>query len=171
MGEPAKIFNNVTTHPKLQQAISIDKYSNENIVPYSCDNIVSKISVVNKVTIYPNHSMHLQVPKNLKHCKQVLVEPTGMMNFPTPGIYDVKNGHVIFDNKLNYAVSVDTSNEFCFTNLRKIYDISKQSMKQFECASHNTSSNELCNLDNIKLDPDDILSNEWKTIFKHVLTN
>lgn len=172
IGEPAKIHNNITTHPTLQQATSIGLDCKENIVPYS-SNSSNSISCVNnistKATVYPNQMLFVNVPSEFKDCKQIVVEPNEQSSFPHPAIYDVKNGRVMLTNKNNFAVNMDEETPLFFTSLRKIYDINNDSMKQFEYSP--SFSEDVSSFENVKIDPDNILTKEWKSVFKNVLSN
>ena len=172
IGEPAKIHNNITTHPTLKQATSVDIDCKENIVPYS-SNLPSSISCINNVstksTIYPNQMLFVKVPSEFQNCKQLVVESNEQTFFPQPSIYDVKNGKIMLTNTNDFAVNIDKNTPFFFTSLRKIYDITNESMKQFEY--YPSFSEEDCSIENISLDPDGILTNEWRSVFKNVLSN
>ena len=172
IGEPAKLHNNITTHPTLQQATSIGQDCIKNIVPYSNDDMPS-VSCINNVassvTVYPKQKVHVQIPSQLQDCNQLLVESTEQHFFPEPAIYDVKNGKISLTNNNDFAVNLNKETPLFFTSLRKIYDISNESMKQYEYSPHITIEN--CTLDDVKIDPDNMLSPEWGSIFKNVLTD
>ena len=172
IGEPAKLHNNITTHPTLQQATSISHDCIKNIVPYS-NNDMPSMSCINNVTssitVYPKQKVLVNIPSQLQECNQLLVESTEENFFPEPAIYDVKNGKISLINNNEFAVNINKDTPLYFTSLRKIYDISNQSMKQFEYSPRITDDK--CSLDDIKIDPDNILSHEWNTIFRDVLSD
>ena len=171
IGEPAKAFNNITTHSALRQATSTDINDTKLIVPYaSAMSNVFKVDFNSKATIYPNQMFHVKVPDSLKHCNEILVESTECNEFPAPGIYDVKNGQVALKNDSNNVVSVEKENPLFLSSLRKVYDINNQSMKQYEKPFLPKPITELFDFNQIKLDPDNILSYEWKTVFRDILT-
>ena len=171
VGEPAKIFNKIVTNPSLKQATCIDLNKNVKVVPYSKNDCkVFKVNIEKKSTVYPNEVFHLSVPDQFKNCKEIMVESVEKSICPEPTIVDIKNGKVILKNNCNYAVSVDAENPLYFTSLRKIYDINNSSMKQFERPSILCNDNQ-CDLNQVKLDPDNVLSNDWKHIFTDILSN
>ena len=169
VGEPAKAFNNIITHPSLRQATCIDSNNVKSTVPYAptVPNVF-KVDVSSKATIYPNHVFHVQVPDKLKHCNEILVESTENNDFPAPGIYDVKNGKVSFINKSNNVVTVEKEKPLFLTSLKKIYDVNSASMQQFE-KPFLPPANKQLDLKQIKIDPDNILSKEWKSVFTEIL--
>ena len=171
VGEPAKVFNNICTNPSLKQATCIDQNKNVKVVPYSKNECnVFKVNIEKKSTVYPNEVFHLDVPEQFKNCKELVVESVEKSICPEPTIVNVKNGKVILKNNCNYAVSVDAENPLYFTSLKKIYDINSSSMKQFEAPCFPGNNNSF-DLNQVKLDPDNILSDDWKNIFIDILSN
>ena len=170
IGEPAKAFNNITTHPSLRQATCINSNNIKITVPYApILPHVFKVDVNSNATIYPNHIFHVKVPDQLKHCNEILVESTECNNFPAPGIYDVKNGKVALKNESNNVVLIEKENPLFLTSLRKVYDINTASMKQYEKPFLLQDKIEPFDISKVKIDPDSILTKEWKTVFTEIL--
>ena len=120
IGEPAKIYNDIVTHPSHKLATSIDNKKKPVTIPY-IDNYSEPVaSSIKKVTVYPNQNINIDVPCDLKSQKQVLIEPVDS-SFPQHGIYNVKNGKISLCNKSDHAISVNSTVHM--SALMKIYNI------------------------------------------------
>ena len=116
IGEPAKAINNINTNPMSKTITTSDvnmkkavlSYENEKSMYFSessKDNdkqLKPGKTTLNKVTkahtVYPNTSVYVPVPSQIKSCKDILVECAENLKFPGPGIRQVRNGNVCIHN-------------------------------------------------------------------------
>lgn len=178
IGEPAKCINNILTDPVCKTVKTKDISSNTVWLPYVTKDIPSEKSCVAKInidtTVYPSHEIHIDVPKQFINDREILVESVNSVLCP-PTICNIKQGKVSLSNDSSFPYKCRSDDKLIFTkvdntsfNVRKIYDINKENMAQFESPSRQSLS---CQdvLTKIQLDPHHILSEEWKLIFKNIV--
>ena len=142
IGEPAKEKNNICTNPAEKCISTTDTSFNKVILSYSAQNTYSKFSeqneksiqgkidkriinavvvrVINSQTIYPDHSISVPVPAELKNHAELLVETCENCKFPAPGIHAVHHGMVKFTNMGPYVQQLNEEQPLIFYPLRKL---------------------------------------------------
>ena len=173
----------VLAYEELNSEQSFPLFSEEksiNNAPILKTTAVAKVNSVH--TIYPRQCIHIPVPKEFKSESTILVQPTEKSIFPVPGIRQIKHGMICLGNSTS-EVQILKDDILVFTTVsgihtdtreclqtRKIYDLSKKAMKQFEFPHENVQCEEGF-LEKVQIDPDNILSAEYKECFRDILVS
>ena len=177
IGEPAKEKNNISTHPPSKTLATTDNMCNKVVLSYASELESRPVKMNNGCTVYSNDFMNIDLPRELSGCAEIVLEPDSGRSYPLPGVYAVKNGQVRLPNPSDYSVTVNKDDIVHCTPLlgiasttRKIYDLSKQSMQQFElpyqqCVRNDDVAGQFI------VDPDNKLSPEWKQVFNGILSS
>ena len=139
IGEPAKEKNNISTHPPSKTLSTTDNMLNKVVLSYASDVETRAVKMNTVCTVYSKDFINIELPQEFSGCAEIVLEPDNDRQYPIPGVYAVKNGQVRLNNSSKDTVSVNKDNILFCTPLlgiasttRKIYDLSKQSMSQFE---------------------------------------
>ena len=177
IGEPAKAVNDISTHPISKTLSTKDISSNKVVLQYESkfDAIPSKVNKLS--TLFPNETIEVAVPKAFSGFNEVIIEPNEKKPESPAGIYTIKNGHVTIENVSKIPIVLEKEDAFYFTKLhtgnkyttvRKIYDINRDNFIPFAYPSVKQAIH--VNItDEIQIDPDNVLSEEWKQIFKDTI--
>lgn len=175
IGEPAKAMNNILTHPISKTLSTKDISSKEVVLQYDAnfDAIPAKINKVS--TLFPNDTVEIKVPSDFQNMKEVIIVPNEKKTEYPAGIFPIKNGYVNIENVSKMPILLNKDDTFYFTKLnsvkkdtnpviRKIYDINEDNFIQYVYPHHDQSTH-LNVTDEIQLDPDNVMSPEWKRMF------
>ena len=171
IGEPAKAKNNITTHPMTKSIYTNDSADNNVVLSYASDSHMYAAKMRRTTTLFPEEAVHLPVPPELASSAEVVIQPDIGKSFPPPGVYNVHNAQVRVENVSSLPVHIEQTDSFLCTQLmsnvnttRKIYSLSKENMNQFQFPERSLNNHKET-LADIVIDPDNLLSKEWKNIF------
>ena len=189
VGEPGKSDNKIVTFPH-EKTIEMSNVRGRRIkIPY-----FSKVSQtqtnsfqcksINKVTVYGDGSINVKLPVALRKYKTFFitpkneklnawVKPTTLKTNPD-GSVDVKNDGVnpVKLSKHEHFADLTAVTEVSLEDLRsgeyvrKIYDISRDDLSHL--IPHEPKDLNENYLDQVSIDPDDVLSSTWRNKFKTI---
>ena len=181
------------TLPRISSNPVSDKMGLET--PRQTSHNPESVRLTESQNIYPGDSLYVNVPKSLKAESEILLEHTGANAFPAPGIYTVNHGlikcenvgphifrvsdqHILYFSSLRKLKSVEK--KFVATepdskipkqNMRKIYDINKENLRQYEYPNRLNDYPETSTLHKVSIDPDNKLSPRHKAMFEDIIYN
>ena len=227
IGEPAKMKNEINTHPVTKNISTVDVDDNKVVLSYTSSDQSMHLSDSNRnheeqqhtvrfakaQSVYPNDTVSVCVPKALSNQTDILVETSEKSKFPGPGIYSVNNQMLKFPNDTECIQKVseddilicsklikpsfsygrnpqdyeddiqtkcsDKKDDFPSMSsnfngkdesmrIRKLYDISRQNMSQFEFP-HDDLENASDMLQQVSIDPDSRLTVQQQVMFKDLI--
>ena len=186
IGEPVKVENKILTLPHKWMVEIYTTEGKKIVLPYSTKLRNNQITIHpcksdKKITIYPNQSISVDLPVNIRHLKYVSCSPQNKKKYTWVAKRTIlvdENGSVNIHNGSNTPVNLAKFEHFanlvpceavCLDELReshvsKIYDINRSDLSHLipEPDRNVHNSDQLDYLNEIVLDPDNILPIEWK---------
>ena len=192
IGEPGKADNEILTIPHKQKIEFKSTKGKQITVPYSTKWLPNSVCAVmckseQIQTIYPGHQIQVEVPFNLRRVKRFSVTPSRSKKKPW-----IKESIVTPDHKGNIFLHNGTDEIICLSKhehyatlhpystfmvedihdgecLRKIYDLGRRDLSHLIPDTSSPGLEERQDyLDEISLDPDNILSQHWKEKFYQI---
>ena len=191
VGEPGKADNKIITIPHQKIIETVDSKGKVVKIPYSLkrmtsETIYSTCRAVQSETLYPGQELIYKVPKQFQTCSYVNVSPRRMHYYPWVECrnYKVnKNGEIVIKNTTEDSVKINKNDHFAdmrdcqevskddlLSNqyVKKIYDLNISDTSHLIPYNIKTPDPNETFLDQVNLDPDNQLSQEWKNKFKNV---
>ena len=171
IGEPAKAKNNILTQPMSKTIETLDSSSNPVVLSYASEVQMASAKINMAGTIFPGEAHNLSLPASHAQLPDVVIQPAEGKNYPTPGVYTVKNGQVRIPYNDQLPLYISRNDIFFCTSLlsnantvKKIYSLNKENMQQFQYPNRNIVKDP-SEINNVSIDPDNLLSSHWKSAF------
>ena len=191
IGEPGKVDNNMTTHPNKRMIEIGIKTGQPMLFPYYHDKgggTVHHCKAVQKEVVYPQQSLRVELPANIQNESYVKISPQHPLyhGWILGGLKKVnKDGSIFIKNVGNRIAHISKNEHFATiypcksvdleelsseTYVTKIYDLNRKDLTHLIPNSCQDFENKDNFLDQIILDPDDVLVSKWKKRFLNVCT-
>ena len=193
VGEPGKLDNKIVTYPH-EKMIEMSNIGGKRVkIPYfskssQAQEHTFRCKSVRKVTIYPNEKINVKLPVELRKYKHFSITPKYQELYPWvrpeslttngDGSIDVTNGSDIpvrlskHEHFADLTVEVEVSLEDLQSGeyVRKIYDLSRDDLSHLIPSEQPVADKENY-LDEISIDPDNILTPAWQTRFRKICSD
>ena len=190
IGEPGKVYNEIVTIPHRRLIEMNDVNKNRVKLQYSSKskNLYNPSFVCKSIkseTIYPNQAINIKLPVHLRNLSQVTVATKNSKLYPwvkTKNVIVDRTGAVDIVNEDDNPVKLSKHEQFASVTAtievpmedmknenytRKIYDINREDISHLipHKIPDDKNDDKEDYLDEISVDPDNILSSAWKQRF------
>ena len=175
IGEPGKAHNNIICLPRKKNIVLAGGDDIHNVPYYSETPGYTLARAVKSVILQPNEQIRYKLPDKLSTCSHVLITPRrNSVQWLTPGISEVVEGHVFLTNsalneinikKTEHMADIRETREFIANNGHEAPFQAVHHPDKFQFEDLSQSKNNENFLDQLSVDPDNILNPTEKKLF------